>query len=64
MSDKNFESELLDDLFEDAKVPDKSVPNYNPPESNDSEILDFLDEEPVKPKVNPNKQRTQNNNCL
>lgn len=45
MSDNDFGSELLDDLFEDAKVPEKTVPDYKPPESNGSEILDFLDDE-------------------
>lgn len=61
MSDKDFESELLNDLFEDAKVPEKTVPEYKPPESNDSEILDFLDEEPIQPQAKPNPQRQQNN---
>ena len=61
MSDKDFESELLNDLFEDAKVPEKNVPEYKPPESNDSEILDFLDEEPIQPQVKSNPQRQQNN---
>ena len=65
MSDNNnFESELLNDLFEDAKVPEKTPPKQvQTQEVGDDDLFDFLDEEPKveKPKVNkkPHAQSQQ-----